>query len=116
MHKENAAKEAASGNRWSSQVKKGVIMDLVIVAIGAGDNVAKVGVFCCVLWNIEFWVLDLEMGLGKGLRDMGEDKEEQLEVWSHGEGYNPHWFLYSLSTAKALPRFASNSKVCLVSE
>ena len=28
---------------------------------------------------------------------------------SHGEDHNPQWFLYSLSTAKALLRFDSNS-------
>ena len=33
-------------------------------------------VFCCVFWNIEFWVLDLEAGLDGGLRDMGEGEEK----------------------------------------
>ena len=38
-----------NGDRWSCHVKKGVIMDLIIMMIGAGDNVGEAGVFCCVL-------------------------------------------------------------------
>ena len=105
-----------NGDRWSSHAEKGVTMGLIVTVIGAGGNVAEVGVFCCMFWNIKFWVLDLEAGLDEGLRDVGEGEEERLEVWSHGEGHNPHQFLYSLSTARALPRFDSNSQVCLASE
>ena len=66
----------ANGDRWSSCVEKGVIMDLIVVMIGAGDNATEAGVFCCMFWNIEFWVLDLEAGLGEGLRDVREDEKE----------------------------------------
>ena len=38
-----------NGDRRSSHMEKGVIMDLVIVVIGAGDNIAETGVFCCML-------------------------------------------------------------------
>ena len=86
------------------------------MVIGVGDDAAEAGMFYCMFWNVEFWVLDLEAGLGKGLRDMGEGKEERLEVGSHREDYNPCQFLYSLSTAKALPKFDSNSQVRLASE
>ena len=68
-------------------------MDLIVVVIGAGDNVTEAGVFCCIFWNIEFWILDLEAGLDEGLRDVREGEEEQLEVGSHGENYNPRWFV-----------------------
>ena len=37
-----------NGDRQSSHVEKGVIMDLVIVVIGAGGNVAETEVFCCM--------------------------------------------------------------------
>ena len=91
-------------------------MGLVVMVIGTGGNVAEAGVFHCMSWNIKFWVLDLEMCLDKGLKDMREGEEERLEVGSHREDYNPHWFLYSLSTAKALPKFDSDFQVCLESE
>ena len=91
-------------------------MDLIVVVIGAGDNVTEAEVFCSMLWNVKFWVLDLEVSLDKGLRDVGEGEEERLEVGSHREDYNPHQFLYSLSTAKALPRFDSDSQVHSASE
>ena len=106
----------ANGDRWSRHVEKGVVMDLIVVVIGAGDNVTEAEVFCCIFWNIEFWVLDLEAGLGEGLKDVREGEEEQLEVGSHGENYNPHWFVYSLSTARVLSKFDSDSQVCSVSE
>ena len=80
----------------SSHVERGVIT-------------AEAGVFCCMFWNIEFWILDVEASLDKSLGDAEQGEEEQLEMWSHGEDHNPCWFLYSLSTAKALPRFDSNS-------
>ena len=64
-----------NGDRRSSHMEKGVIMDLVIVVIGAGDNIAETGVFCCMLWNIKFQVLNLEVSLDKGLRDVGEGEE-----------------------------------------
>ena len=64
-------------------------MDLVIIVIGAGNNMAKAGVFCGMLWNIEFQILDLEVSLGEGLGDMREGEEEQLKVGSHGEDHNP---------------------------
>ena len=89
---------------------------LIVAVIGAGDDVTEAGVFCCMSWNVKFQVLDLEAGLGEGWRDMGEGKEEQLEVGSHREDYSPHWFLYSLSIARALPRFDSDFQVCLASE
>ena len=56
------------------------------------------------------------MGLGEGLRDVEEGEKEQLEVGSHREDYNPHQFLYSLSTAGALPKFDSYSQVHSASE
>ena len=65
-----------NGDRQSSHVEKGVIISLIVAVIGAGDNVTEAGVFCCVFWNIEFWVLDLEAGLDGGLRDMGEGEEK----------------------------------------
>ena len=65
-----------NGDRWSSCVEKDVIIDLVIIVIGAGDNMAEVGVFHYMLWNIKFQVLDLEVSLDKGLRDVGEGEEE----------------------------------------
>ena len=91
-------------------------MGLIVVVIGAGDNATEAGVFCSVLWNVKFWILDLEASLDKGLRDAGEGEEKWLEVWSHRENYNPHQFLYFLSTAKALPRFDSDFQVCSASE
>ena len=45
-------------------------------------------VFCCMFWNVEFQVLDLEAGLGEGLRNVKEGEEEQLEVGSHGKDYS----------------------------
>ena len=68
--------QQANGNRWFSHVDKGVIMGLIVTVIEAGDNVTEAGVFCCVFWNIEFQVLNLEADLGEGLRDMGEGEEE----------------------------------------
>ena len=106
----------ANGDRWSSHVKKGVIMDLIVMVIGVGDNTTETGVFCSMFWNIKFQILDLEASLGQGLRDTGEGEEERLEVGSHREGYSPRWFLYSLSTARALPKFDSNSQVHSASE
>ena len=41
-----------NGDRWSSCVEKGVIMGLIVMVIGAGDNVTKAGVFCCMFWNV----------------------------------------------------------------
>ena len=66
----------ANGDRQSSHVEKGVVMGLIVVVIEAEDNVIKAEVFCCVFWNVKFWVLDLEAGLGEGLRDVGEGEEE----------------------------------------
>ena len=43
-------------------MEKDVIMGLIVLVIGAGGNVTKVGVFYGMLGNIKFWVLDLEMG------------------------------------------------------
>ena len=91
-------------------------MSLIVMVIGAEGNAAEAGVFCCVFWNVKFQVLDLEAGLGEGFRDTGEGEGERLEVGSHGEDYNPCQFLYSLSTAKALPRFDSDFQVYLASE
>ena len=65
-----------NGDRRSSHVEKGVVMSLIVVVIGAGDNVIEARVFCCMFWNVEFQVLDLEAGLGEGLRDVGESEEE----------------------------------------
>ena len=65
-----------NGDRLSSCVKKGIVMSLIVVVIGAGDNVTEAGVFYCVFWNIEFQVLYLEAGLGEGLGDVGEGEEE----------------------------------------
>ena len=79
-----------NGNRWSSHVKKGVTMGLLIAVIGAGGSVAEAEVFHCMFWNVKFWILDLEVSLDKGLGDVGEGEEKQLEVWSHGENHNPH--------------------------
>ena len=106
----------ANRDRQSSYVEKGVVMGSIVMVIGAGDNVTEAGVFCSIFWNIKFQVLDLEAGLDEGLRDTGEGEEEQLEMGSHREGYNPCWFLYSLSIARALPRFDSDSQVCSASE
>ena len=97
-------------------MKKGVVMGLIVAVIGAEDNVTKAGVFCSMLWNIKSWILDLEGSLDKGLKDVGEDEEERLEVGSHRKDYNPCQFLYSLSTAKALLRFDSDSQVHPASE
>ena len=71
-------------DRWSSHVEKGVVMGLIVAVIGVGDYAAEAGVFCYVFLNIEFWVLDLEVSLGEGLRDVGEGEEESLEMGSHG--------------------------------
>ena len=109
-------RQQANGNRWSSHVEKGVVMELIVAVIGAGDNVTEAGVFCCMFCNIEFQVLNLEAGLDGGLGDAGEGEEEQLEAGSQGEDYNLHWFLYSLSIARAFPKFNSNFQVCLASE
>ena len=109
-------RQQANGDRWSSHVEKGIVMSLIVMVTGAEGNAAEAGVFCCVVWNVKFQVLDLEAGLGEGLRDTGEGEGERLEVGSHGEDYNPCQFLYSLSTAKALPRFDSDFQVCLASE
>ena len=106
----------ANGDRWSSCVEKCIIMALIVAVIGAGDNATEAGVFCSMLWNVKFWVLDLEAGLGEGSKDMEEGEEEQLEVGSHREDYNLCQFLYFLSTAKALSKFDSNFQVCLESE
>ena len=38
-----------NGDRWSSHIEKGVIMGLIVVVIGAGDNATEAGVFCSVL-------------------------------------------------------------------
>ena len=103
-------------DRWSSCVEKGVVMDLIVIVIWAGDNATKAGVFCSVFWNVKFQVLDLEASLSQGLRDVKEGEEEQLEVGSHRKDYNPCQFLYSLSTAKALLRFDSDSQVHPASE
>ena len=65
-----------NGDRQSSCVEKGIVMRLIVIVIGAGDNVTKAGVFCCMFWNVKVWVLDLEAGLGEGLRDAGESEEE----------------------------------------
>ena len=51
-------------------------MGLIVAVIGAGGNVAEAGVFHCIFWNIKFQILDLEAGLGEGLGDIGEGKEE----------------------------------------
>ena len=77
-----------NGDRQSSHVEKGVIMDLVITVIGAGGNMVEAGVFCCVFWNGKFWVLDLEVSLGEGLGDVREGEEERLEVWGHWEDHS----------------------------
>ena len=50
-------------------------MSLIVTVIGAGDNVTKAGVFCCVFWNVKFQILDLEASLSKGLRDKGDGEE-----------------------------------------
>ena len=97
-------------------MEKGVVMDLIVIVIGVGDNMAETGVFCSVFQNVKFQVLDLEVGLDKSLENTRESEEEWLTVGSHGEDHNPQWFLYSLSTAKALPRFDSNFQVCLALE
>ena len=43
-----------NGDRRSSHVEKGVVMSLIVVVIGAGDNVIEARVFCCMFWNVEF--------------------------------------------------------------
>ena len=97
-------------------MENGIIMNLIVTVIGTGGNVADAVMLHNVFWNVKFWVSDLEAGLGKGLGDTREGEEEQLEVGSHGENYNPCQFLYSLSTVKALPRLDSNFQVRLASE
>ena len=59
-----------NGDRWSSCVEKGVIMNLVITMRGAGGNAVKAGVFHSMFGNIKFWVLDLEVGLSESMRDV----------------------------------------------
>ena len=66
----------ANGDRQSSHVEKGVVMELIVMVIGAGDNVTEAKVFCCMFWNVEFHVLDLEVGLDEALKNAGEDEEE----------------------------------------
>ena len=66
----------ANEDRQSSCVEKGVIMDLIVMIIGARDNITEVGVFCSMFQNVKFWVLDLDKGLDKGLRDTGEGEEK----------------------------------------
>ena len=73
-------------NRWSSHVKKGVTIGLIIVVIGAGGSVAEAEVFHCVFWNVNFWVLDLEVSLGKSLEDMREGEEIWERVRRYGRG------------------------------
>ena len=41
-------RQQVNGDRQSSRVEKGVIMSLIVMVIGAGDNVTEAGVFCCV--------------------------------------------------------------------
>ena len=38
----------ANGDKWSSCVKKGIVMSLIVVVIETGDNTTEAGVFCCV--------------------------------------------------------------------
>ena len=57
-------------------MEKGVIMGLVVLMIGTGGNAAEAGVFHGVPGNDKFQILDLEAGLGEGLRDMKEGEEE----------------------------------------
>ena len=66
----------ANGDRWSSHVEKGVIMDLIVMVIGVGDNMAEAKVFCSMFWNVKFQVLDLKASLDKSLEDMREGEEE----------------------------------------
>ena len=40
------------GDRQSSHVEKGVVMRLIVMVIGAGDNTTEAGVFCCMFGNI----------------------------------------------------------------
>ena len=91
-------------------------MSLVVLVIGAGGNAAEAEMFHGVFGNVKFWVLDLEMGLSKSLEDVGEGEEKQLKRGSHEEDHNSQQSLYSLSTAKALPRFYFDFQVCLVLE
>ena len=91
-------------------------MGLVVPVIGAGGNVAEAKVFYSMFGNVKFQVLDLEVGLDKGLGDTGEGDEEWLKGGSHGEDYSPQQSLYSLSTARALPKFDSDSQVHSTSE
>ena len=69
-------------------------------------------VFHSVFGNVKLQVA----GLGKGLRDMRDGDKERLEGGSHGGGYSPQWFLYFLSTARALSKFGSDFQIYLVSE
>ena len=38
-------RQQANGDRWSSHVEKGIVMSLIVMVIGAGDNVTEAGVF-----------------------------------------------------------------------
>ena len=51
-------------------------MGLVVLMIGTGGNAAEAGVFHGVPGNDKFQILDLEAGLGEGLRDIKEGEEE----------------------------------------
>ena len=51
-------------------------MSLVVPVIGAEGNVAETRVFYSMFGNVKFQVLDLEVGLDKGLGDTGEGDEE----------------------------------------
>ena len=63
-------------DKWSSHMEKGVVMDLIVIVIGVGDNMAETGVFCSVFQNVKFQVLDLEVGLDKSLENTRESEEE----------------------------------------
>ena len=65
-----------NGDRQSSNIKKGIVMDLVVLVIEAEDNVAEAKVFYGMSRNIKFQVLDLKVDLGEGLGDTEEDGEE----------------------------------------
>ena len=65
-----------NGDRQSSNIKKGIVMDLVVLVIEAEDNVAEAKMFYGMSRNIKFQVLDLEVDLGEGLEDTGEDGGE----------------------------------------
>ena len=43
-----------NGDRRSSYVEKDIVMSLIVTVIGAGDNAAEAGVFCCMFWNVKF--------------------------------------------------------------